>query len=336
MNLSIDKNIFGAVRMGYAVIESRHLQAWQTFLHQGIGLHLNCNQAEDMSFRMDQHLKRIIVQQGPAEDFVALGWQVKDLDTLNIILARLEERNIPVESSTSEEARHRGVKQFWRIIGPKEQLLELFIEPEVTAEPLQMLSSGFVTGEGGLGQVAITSRQPLKMQRFWQEIFDARVSDYIEEVISGMTLDITFLRLNERHHSVAIATTREVSLDPIRTKVQHMNVQATTLEDLAASFKRCKELGFVMAHEIGQHPNDKELSFYVVTPSGFEIEYGWNPIVVDEDKWQSTKYYGISLWGHKPEHPGKINGLLTNLGNLKQGVRNVLHPEFSPLSNGKN
>ena len=56
--------------------------------------------------------------------------------------------------------------------------------------------------------MAITSRRPGDALAFWQQIFDARVSDRIEDRVSGMTLDITFLRLNPRHHSVAIAATR--------------------------------------------------------------------------------------------------------------------------------
>ena len=38
------------------------------------------------------------------------------------------------------------------------------------------------------------------------------------------------------------------------------------------------------------------------TPSGFEMELGWNPIVVDERAWSTTTYRGISLWGHRPEN----------------------------------
>lgn len=329
----VEKDIFGLVRMGYAVIESNKLKEWKVFLEQGLGLHFNDEEQliNEISFRMDNHAKRLIVQRGSAEDFIALGWQVKDQKTLDIIISRLAEREIAYEKSHPDEAEQRGVKEFWRILGPKKQKIELFIEAKVTEEPLNMLTSSFVTGDAGMGHVAITSRKPLKMQRFWQEIFDARLSDNIEQVISGITLDITFLRLNERHHSVAIATTREVPLDPIRTKVQHMNVQGSSLDDLSNAFQRCKKLGYEMAHEIGQHPNDKELSFYVISPSGFEIEFGWAPLVVDENTWKPTKYFAISSWGHKPENPSKLYMLSTNLNNLTQGILTVIHPEYSPI-----
>jgi hypothetical protein len=47
---------------------------------------------------------------------------------------------------------------------------------------------------------------------------------------------------------------------------------------MVGAYQRVRELGFSMAWSIGQHTNDKELSFYCVTPSGFELEVGWNPI----------------------------------------------------------
>ena len=90
-------------------------------------------------------------------------------------------------------------------------------------------------------------------------------------------------------------------INPIRTRVQHVNVQVATLDDMVASYQRVKQLGFPMALSVGQHTNDKELSYYAMTPSGFEWEVGWNPIVVDESTWTPTTHQGISIWGHTPE-----------------------------------
>jgi hypothetical protein len=63
-----------------------------------------------------------------------------------------------------------------------------------------------------------------------------------------------------------------------------------------------RQMGYAISNGIGQHPNDRELSFYVASPSGFDIELGWNPILVtDEAGWNPAHYQGISLWGHFPE-----------------------------------
>ena len=324
-------DIFGAVKMGYALIESQKLEAWTRFLKDGMGLHQATGDARgdetSRVFRLDAHTRRLVIDQGPAEDFTALGWQVQDTATLDIILQRLKDRNVPVREGAADEACHRGVKSFWAVKGPKGLGIELFVDALTTDEPLQMQTSAFLTGAGGLGHVAITSRKPQEMRAFYEQIFDARFSDHIVQPMAGVTLDIDFLRLNERHHSVAIATVRGLPLDPIRTRVQHMNLQAATVDDLTSAYVRLKDMGVEMAHEMGQHPNDGELSFYAVTPSGFEMELGWNPLVVNEATWKTCEYHGMSSWGHQPGKPSPLH----NLGNFGNGLRSLMKPEFSPI-----
>lgn len=324
-------DIFGASSMGYALIESNHLEQWRSLLQQGIGLHLACADEQTLAFRMDHHQRRIIVQRGVQEDFIAVGWQLRDQATLDAVLQRLQRLGMEARVSDPDEAAQRGVKRFWRVVGPKRMAVELFWEPLVTDQPLNMLNAGFITGEAGMGHLAITSRKPHQMRRFWQEIFDARVSDHIVEHIAGLTLDIDFFRVNERHHSIAVARLRGLPMDPIRTRVQHMSMLTSSVGDLTDAFLRCRQLGFEMAHEIGEHPNDREQSFYVRSPSGFEVELGWNALVVDEAQWQTTSYQGISLWGHRPEKNSAWHKFTTNLGNLVRGVRSLLKPEYSPL-----
>ena len=140
-----------------------------------------------------------------------------------------------------------------------------------------MTASGFVTGDSGMGHVAITSKDVLGMHSYYTTLFDARLSDFILERIGPMKLRIRFLRVNERHHSVAIANVRQVPADPIRTRIQHVNIQVATLDDMVASFERVTAEGFRMMWSIGQHTNDRELSYYCRTPSGFELEVGLEP-----------------------------------------------------------
>jgi hypothetical protein len=118
-------------------------------------------------------------------------------------------------------------------------------------------------------------------------------------------------------------------MDPIRTRIHHLNLQAASLDDVTAGYLRCRELGFRIANAIGQHPNDRELSFYVESPSGIEIELGWNPIVVqDEDAWQAARYRGISLWGHQPMNLDAA----TRVRRAARGLASLARPEFTPLS----
>ncbi len=117
------------------------------------------------------------------------------------------------------------------------------------------------------------------------------------------------LHVNERHHSVAIAAVNRLPINPIRTRIQHLNIQVAELDDMTASYQRVKQLGFNMALAVGQHTNDKELSYYAMTPSGFEWEVGWNPIVVDEKTWEPTHVSGHQ---HLGPHPRGADASSTN------------------------
>jgi 2,3-dihydroxybiphenyl 1,2-dioxygenase len=295
-------SVFGKVRMGYVVVESSKLPAWQSFAGDALGLHMDQPKPDVLAFRMDDHARRIIVKSGDAEDMVASGWQVDDEATLEEIVGRLKSDGVKVTTGSKEEAELRGVETFVSFTGPKTMSIELFIRPIKTTAALNLKVSGFVTGDTGMGHLAITSKEPKAMFGFWKKYFDAKLTDVIEARISGINLNIEFLHLNARHHSIAIAATRGTPMDPIRTRIQHMNLEVASLDDVTNAYVRCRKLGFKIAMGMGLHTNDKDLSFYVVTPSGFQIECGWNPVVIeDESAWKPVVYQGISLWGHQPK-----------------------------------
>lgn len=324
-------SLFNQVQLGYVVVESNKLADWRTFGEQGMGMHLAVDTENEVAFRLDGQAKRLIVQQGPSEDVIVMGMALADRKVLDVVLRRLDKNKVVVTEGSKAEAEARGVKALWHFKGPKGLQIELYCDAEKSSQPLDMLTSRFITGEGGMGHVAITTRNAERMVAFWESLFDARTSDYIRETIAGVTLDITFLRFNERHHSVAVAATQELNLDPIRTRVQHVSFLSGSLDDLSSAFRRLKGLGYEMAHEVGQHPNDKEISFYVLSPSGFEIELGCDALSVNEESWQVNHYQGISLWGHKPQKAGLISFLSINGANLIQGLRSLRHKEFFPF-----
>jgi len=324
-----DGSVFGSVHLGYLVVESDKMRDWHRFGADAIGLHVDELTSDVLRFRIDDHACRFLIQRGPAEDLMAVGWQVDDHETFDRIINRVTERGVPITEGTPEEAALRGVERLWRFAGPKGIVQEIFTNPVTADKPLRMINSGWVTGEGGMGHVAITSRDPLGIHRYYGTLFDSRVSDFIDENIAGITMKIRFLRVNERHHSVAVANLHGFKVDPIRTRVQHVNIQAATLEDMLGSYQRVRDNGFVMAWSVGQHTNDKELSFYCVTPSGFEVEVGWNPIVFTrelEAAWQVVTHQGISIWGHDPVDPRLA---IERLSQVRQAALSVRRPEIT-------
>ncbi|MFK8020956.1 MAG: VOC family protein [Pseudomonadales bacterium] len=322
-------DVFGSLSMGYFVAGARNLAGWKRFGSEAMGLHLAHESQDHLGFRLDEHARRIIIEHSDVDDVIALGWQLDNQIVLDIVLERLKARGVTVEFVQGDRASERGVAWFHRFVGPKGLLIELFVEPLTESDPLQILSSGFKIGSAGLGHISVMSRERDRTIAFWREVFDARLSDRIE-ISSGkrVALDVTFLRINERHHSVAIAATRGPRIDMFPTRVQHFNIEVATLDDLTTTFERCQQMGYKISRNIGRHPNDKELSFYLPSPSGFDMEIGWDALVVDEAQWRSESVYDrMSNWGH--EIPGTFS---TELGfrHVVHGIKSLGREEFLP------
>lgn len=314
---------FGKVRLAHVVVESQHLSDWRRFAGDAIGMHVDQPDGDILTARLDEHRCRFLVRRGTAEDVTALGWQLADESTLGEVVDRLRAQGIVTREALDHEAQVRGVEQLVTGVGPKGLVMELFVDAKPAEDPLRVAGSGFVTGDLGMGHVAITTRHPESLVGFAQRTFGARLSDQIDARMSGVDLQITFLRMNPRHHTLAVAETKRVRLDPIRTRVQHVNVQVAALDDMTEAYVRCRQLGFRIAMGVGQHTNDRELSFYAVTPSGFELETGWNPITVDESTWHPGRLEGISIWGHRPQE----QTLADKVGQFRQGALSLLRDE---------
>ena len=316
---------YGSVQLGYVLVDSPRLQEWQRFAADGIGMELAAQAPDTLAFRVDDHARRLVVRKG--SDDVTLGLQATP-QALDLVLGRLRRREIDVETAEGEHAALRGVRKLWRFVGPKRQVIELFTEPLLDTTPPKVKPSSFVTGERGLGHVAITTRKPKEMIAFWQEIFDAKISDFIDDRISGVNLHFTFLRVNPRHHSVAVAQTKGLALDPFRTKIQHLEMQVADINDVTNAYRRVRELGFKIAMAVGQHTNDRDVSFYAVTPSEFYFELGWcSAAEHDIETWPQVVHQGISLWGHKPQDQ-TIGEKLAQVG---RGVSSLFRAEYTPF-----
>jgi 2,3-dihydroxybiphenyl 1,2-dioxygenase len=317
-------SVFGKVQLGYLVIETQKFSDWRRFGRDAIGMHLDDGPTDAMRFRLDDNECRFLLQHGPAEDVTTLGWHLRDHEAFDTVLGRIRNHGVPVTEGSDEEAALRGVERLVRFPGPNGLTQEVFTRARTGAAPLDMVTGGgFVTGEAGMGHVAVCTTKPHQVRGYYDALLDARLTDYIDETISGVKFRIRFLRVNQRHHTVAIAAVNRMRLNPIRTRVQHLNIQVVELDDMTAAYQRVKQLGFRMALGVGQHTNDKELSFYAVTPSGFEWEVGWNPIVVDETTWEPCTYQGISIWGHTRE--GQT--IVDKFAQFKTGATSLLKDE---------
>ena len=70
--------------------------------------------------------------------------------------------------------------------------------------------------------------------------------------------------------------------------MHHLMLEVSTLDDVGTALDIVNARELPLAMSLGRHTNDLMTSFYVRTPSGFEIEYGTGGLLVDDDTWAET------------------------------------------------
>ena len=170
--------------------------------------------------------------------------------------------------------------------------------------------SGFRTGIHGLGHLALVygDREREKAAEFYQNTLGFRVSSFMEWGKAIGSPKTIFLHCNPREHTVGIISP---FLDAKPGTLQHIMVEVNSLDDVGRAYDLCMVNNIPIGLTIGKHTNDGVTSFYVITPSGIWIEYGYGGISVADDTWRVQSYRSPSIWGH----------------HLQQGATIALRPE---------
>ncbi|MFG1855613.1 VOC family protein [Actinomadura geliboluensis] len=298
----------GVKELAYVVYEASSLGDWEHFAVELLGMQLADKTADAVAFRTDEKVHRWLVRQGPADDLAASGYEVENDAALDAIAARLAAAGVEVEEGGAALAASRKVDRILVTADPMGNRVELVTGFADAGTPFRsdVLLGGFVTGDGGAGHQVLLSKGVARETylAFYEGLLGFRISDTIvEELAPGVVADLIFLRCNPRHHSVAFGDM------PHPKRTHHFMVEVTDIRDVGTAYDRCMDAGQPFEMTLGMHPNDHMFSFYVQTPSGFSVEYGWGGLLVDDETWQVKTLDRLHSWGHRP--PEVVAGLLS-------------------------
>jgi len=280
-------------QLGYLGFAVRDMQEWSKFCVDVLGLELATNTPDLLAFRMDNYERRILVLPGD-DDLAFVGWQVASHEALDTIVVRLRAAGVDVVGGSAEDAARRAVERVVSFCDPAGNPIELFCGPSLAESGFSSarVPAGFVAGDLGLGHIVLTSNDNHEHTVFYCDLLGLRKSDFIVADLGGFKVDIVFLHANARHHSLAFGGRQQ-------RRMHHFSIQLVDLDDFGRMFDRASRCDYKLVTNIGRHPNDRMLSFYLCTPSGFEVEIGWGGITIDDADWCSCTYDRTSLWGHR-------------------------------------
>ncbi len=286
--------------LAYLVFEASDLAAWETFAVDIVGMQVARRDERSLSLRMDDYEQRIWLEQGPRDDLLVAGWEVDTAEELDAYAEAAARAGGEIVGGDKALADRRRVEKIYVCKDPTGYVHEIFYGPTIApiSQPFRskvLLGPGFETGPLGLGHILPVTQDYKGSVDFLQKVLGLKISDYIrDEVAPGFVVDATFFHSGTgRHHSLATAQVPSAKL------LNHVMVQYQSLDDVGLAIDRCKKAQVPFVLDLGHHPNDKMISFYVKTPSGFAIEIGHGGIVIDDANWKVVNYSQLSDWGHQ-------------------------------------
>ena len=278
--------------LSYVGFVSPNADAWLEFGPEVLGLQVADRGSDGaVRLRVDDAAARIAVHPGERNDLAYLGWEVAGPAALEAAVESLEKNALVVRRGDAELARARSVSELAWFVDPfgfRHELSYGLLTRPSTFRPGRAMS-GFVTGEAGLGHVVLILPDLAAAERFYLDVLGFRLSDRIDKGLS-----IRFLHCNERHHTLAFASV------PGMVGMHHLMLEVASLDDVGTALDLCNARKLPLAMGLGRHTNDFMTSFYVRSPSGFEIEYGFGGRDADDASWTVRTYGQMSEWGHRP------------------------------------
>jgi 2,3-dihydroxybiphenyl 1,2-dioxygenase len=283
-------------QLAYIGLGVSDMAGWRRFAADVMGMQV-VEGGDDgtVYLRMDEYHHRIALHPTGEDDALYVGLQAATHAAYEAGKAALAAAGVGLRPGTPAQIAHRRVLDlvtfetgglpFELCLGPSAR----WDPPFQPARPM----SGFTTGHLGLGHVVLRSTAPVDSVRLLTGALGFRVSDYIGSMV--------FLHCNPRHHSIAFQPAGPGLPRSRDKKMWHFMVETRTLDDVGTALDLALNTGTPLATTLGRHSNDHMVSFYMVTPSGFEVEYGWGGRLIDDAVWQVQRHDRGTLWGHKVE-----------------------------------
>ena len=251
-----------------------------------------------MTWRNDDKAQRVIVEPGPANDAVYVGFEAVDDAAFDAIVASGSKP--PASRShggTDDERTARRVSDWptrWRRGGPVE--LAAGLEDAATPTSSPLVPGGFLTDGVGFGHAVFATTAFDESHAFATDGLGMVQSDWLEkEIAEGIELEVRFYHCNPgttawRWPGAVRPAPEAAPRDGRDERPRRRRRRVRPRVDGRARHPQ----------RLGRHDNDRMFSFYVASPAGFQVEVGYGARTITDDWDDNRRYDRISVWGHQP------------------------------------
>jgi 3,4-dihydroxy-9,10-secoandrosta-1,3,5(10)-triene-9,17-dione 4,5-dioxygenase len=287
--------------LGYLRIEATDVSAWREHGLKVLGMLEGDGSDDDALYlRMDDFPARLVIVPSDRDHLQASGWETANAAELDDIRQRLDDAGVPYKEGSAEELADRRVDELISFEDPDGSRLEAF--HGVALQHRRVVSPyghRFVTGEQGLGHVVMSTTDDDASLHFYRDVLGFRLRDsmrlapqLVGRPDDGKPAWLRFFGCNPRHHSLAFLPM------PTPTGIVHLMVEVESSDDVGLCHDRALRRKVPMSATLGRHVNDLMLSFYMKTPGGFDLEFGCEGRMVEDESWIARESTAVSLWGH--------------------------------------
>jgi len=288
----------GVTQLGYVGVNASNLDAWRDLTVNifGLGERERARPSDPLLLRLDNHHHRIALIPGNTDSLAYVGWEVGSREELDALAERLNSAGVRTTLGANEEADRRKVLALYKFNDPDGNHHELYWGPILDHDPPHFgrAISGFNAGRLGLGHVVFACKDHNRSAAFFMKELGFRLSDYI----AWEDADAVFLHCNPRHHSLALMN---AVFGMKAGDLSHFMIETNSLDDVGRAYDMVRARNIPLVLSFGRHTNDLTTSFYVKSPSGFAVEYGFGGQLVDDATWEVRKFSSPALWGHQPQ-----------------------------------
>lgn len=300
------------IELAYVGLQSPAPEAVGKYLGETVGLMpAPASAAGTLSYRVDAKAWRLRVHEGDRAGASYLGFEAVDAAAFAATAARLHKAGYALSQGTEAQIAERGVADLLCTQAPWGVQVELVhgLASAATAFQSPAFPDGLVTQGQGFGHVVFltpTQEAYAQARQFAIDGLGMRLSDTLRLPLGpDATLQVSFLHCNARHHSLAIGC---APMPPDAPNLHHINFEVASVRDVGMAYERALRSATPIANTIGQHANDRMVSFYSFSPDGWQVEVGATGRTVGPHWNEVTEYDRISDWGHQP--PQVLTSLL--------------------------